>query len=49
MCVGPCLLAGVVVVVVSFFIMFFNVQVTNELKGFVFYAQVCGREGGWCR
>ena len=33
-------LSGVLVVAVSFFIMFFDVELPNELKGFLFYAQV---------
>jgi predicted outer membrane repeat protein len=36
------LILCVAVVVASFLIMFFNVQVPNELKGFLFYAQVIG-------
>lgn len=31
---------GVLVVATSFLILFFNVEIPNELKGFVFYAQV---------
>lgn len=31
---------GILVVIVSLLILFFNVEVPNELKGFIFYAQV---------
>ena len=31
---------GVLVVAASFLILFFNIEIPNELKGFVFYAQV---------
>ena len=31
---------GILVVVVSLLILFFNIEVPNELKGFIFYAQV---------
>ena len=41
MCVCVCVcVVGVSVVAVSFFIMFFDVELPNELKGFLFYAQV---------
>ena len=33
---------GIFVVFISFFILLFNVELPNEMKGFVFYVQVIG-------
>ena len=33
---------GILVVFISFFILLFNVELPNEMKGFVFYVQVIG-------